>query len=32
MLAFPEAVKDSGDTAFERAHGMNLYNYMYRAE
>lgn len=30
MLAFPEAVK-YGDTAFERAHGMNLYDYMYRA-
>ena len=32
MLAFPEAVKDGGDTLFERAHGMNLYDYMYRAE
>ncbi|RMX44590.1 hypothetical protein pdam_00002715 [Pocillopora damicornis] len=32
MLAFPEAVKDGGDTAFELAHGMNLYDYMYRAE
>ena len=32
MLAFPEAVKGSGETAFERAHGLNLYDYMYRAE
>ena len=32
MLAFPQAVKDGGDTAFERAHGMNLYDYIYRAE
>ena len=32
MLAFPQAVKDDGDTAFELAHGMNLYDYMYRAE
>ena len=32
MLAFPQAVKDDGDTAFEIAHGMNLYDYMYRAE
>ena len=32
MLAFREAVKDSGSTAFERAHGLNLYDYMYRAE
>ena len=32
MLAFPKAVKDGGDTAFELAHGMNLYDYMYRAE
>ena len=32
MLAFREAVKDSGGTAFERAHGLNLYDYMYRAE
>ena len=32
MLAFPAAVKDGGDTAFELAHAMNLYDYMYRAE
>lgn len=32
MLAFPEAVKHGGGTAFERAPGMNLYDYMYRAE
>ena len=32
MLAFREAVKDSGGTAFGRAHGLNLYDYMYRAE
>ena len=32
MLAFPEAVKDGGDTAFELAHGMNLYDHMNRAE
>ena len=32
MLAFPQAVKDGGDIAFERAHGMNVYDYIYRAE
>ncbi|CAH3104442.1 unnamed protein product [Pocillopora meandrina] len=32
MLAFRKAVKDSGGTAFERAYGLNLYDYIYRAE
>ena len=31
MLAFPEAVKN-GDTAFELAHGMNIYDYMYKVQ
>ena len=30
MLAIPEAIKRGGDTAFELAHGMNLYDYMYK--
>ena len=32
MLALPEAIKHGGDTAFEIAHGMNLYDYMYKVE
>lgn len=31
MLVFPEAVKN-GDTAFELAHGMNIYDYMYKVD
>ena len=30
-LVFPDAVKN-GDTAFELAHGMNIYNYMYKID
>ena len=34
MLAFPEAIKndENGDTAFELAHGMNIYDYMYKVQ
>ena len=32
MLGLPEAIKHGGDTAFELAHGMNLYDYMYKVE
>ena len=32
MLAFPEAVKHGDDTAFELAHGMNIYEYMYKVD
>ncbi|XP_078359814.1 uncharacterized protein LOC144644241 [Oculina patagonica] len=32
MLDFPESIKHGGDTAFELAHGMNLYDYMYKVE
>lgn len=32
MLALPESIKHGGDTAFELAHGMNLYDYMYKVE
>ena len=29
VLVFPDAVKN-GDTAFELAHGMNIYDFMYK--
>ena len=32
MFGLPEAIKHGGDTAFELAHGMNLYDYMYKVE
>ena len=32
MLGLPEAIKHGGDTAFELAHGMNIYDYMYKVE
>ena len=32
MLALPEAIKHGGDTAFEIAHGMSFYDYMYKVE
>ena len=31
VLVFPDAVKN-GDTAFELAHGMNIYDYMYKID
>lgn len=31
MLVFPEAVKN-GDAAFEPAHGMNIYDYLYKVD
>ena len=32
MLALPDAIKHGGDTAFEIAHGMNPYDYMFKVE
>ena len=32
MFGLPEAIKHCGDTAFELAHGMNIYDYMYKVE
>ena len=32
MLGLPEAIKHEEDTAFELAHSMNLYDYMFKVE